>query len=49
MQLDNKKLEALPKGKDRLPVMQVSSFVLSRLCYLEDIYELKHLMFAGNI
>lgn len=24
LQLDNKKLEALPKGKDRNPVMQVS-------------------------
>lgn len=28
LQLDNKKLEALPKGKDRSPVMQVSVLVL---------------------
>jgi hypothetical protein len=28
LQLDNKKLEALPKGKDRSPVMQVGTLVL---------------------
>lgn len=28
LQLDNKKLGALPKGKDRSPVMQVGTLVL---------------------
>lgn len=42
LQLDNKKLEALPKGKDRSPVMQVSVLVL-------DICKVVHLPYFDYV